>query len=256
MPGAVDAPAAAWLPGTERKAVRGPAAPLAAGEAGAVPTAVRLPGTVPRTLAERVAAADTVPTAPPASSPAPGRKAPPGPALSRHLAAAPRFRAIGPTAAVGAIQAPGAVLCLPAPGDLPAMCRQTAVLNPPARQRRRDSPAHRHPGSPTVLIPVRQEAQCPGAERLTLPRPGPARQERRLRADRPPANPRLTAGRAAASQAPVPATVRGAAAYNPPADEPPVNPLLTADRAAALRVPAPAAARVGIAPVRPRAVLQ
>lgn len=214
------------------------------------------PGAAPRISAEHVAAADTAPTAPPASRPAPGRKAPPSPALSRHPAAAPRSRATGPTAAVGAIQAPGAVLCLPAPGDPPAMCRQTAVLNRPIRQRRRGGPVHRHPNSLTALVPARQEAQCPGAERLTHPRPGPARQERRPQADRPPANPQLTAGRAAASQAPVPAAAQGAAAYNPPADEPPVNPLLTADRAAASRVPAPAAVRAGIAPVRPRAVLQ
>lgn len=126
-PGAADAPAVARLPGTKRKAARGPAAPLAAGEAGAVPAAVRLPGTVPRTSADRVAAAGIHTTAPaskvPPSRPAPGRKIRPRHPLSRIIPAA--LGQTLPGAADGPSR-PGEALCPLEPGIPTAMCHPPA----------------------------------------------------------------------------------------------------------------------------------
>lgn len=168
-PGAEDAPAAAQLPGTERKAARGPAAPLAAGEVGAVSAAVRLPGTVPRTSADRVAAAGIPTTAPaskvPPSRPAPGRKIPPRHPPSRNIPAAPRRTLPG---AVDGPSRPGEALCGPEPATPTAMCR------PPAR--------------PTRLRLVRRGQAVPGpvpqGQRPRAALPNPARQGRLRKAPR------------------------------------------------------------------------
>ena len=178
-PGAGEAPAAAQLPGTERKAARGPAAPLGAGEVGAVPAAVRLLGTVPRTSADRVAAAGIPTTAAaskvPPSRPAPGRKIRPRHPPSRSIPAAPRRTLPG---AAGGPSRPGEALCGLEPATPTAMCR------PPAR--------------PTRLHLVRRGQAVPGpvpkGQRPKAALPIPARQER----ERTPSPPDLPIPRAAA----------------------------------------------------------
>lgn len=174
-PGAADAPTAARLPRAGRRAARGPAAPLAAGEAGAVSAAVRLPGTVPRTSADRVAAAGIPTTAPaskvPPSRQMPGRKIRPKHPPSRSIPAAPRRTLPG---AAGDPSRPGEVLCGLEPATPKAMCR------PPARPTRlrlvRRGQAV--PSGPVRPIPARQERLRKAPRRSTPTVLSPARQER------------------------------------------------------------------------------
>ena len=132
-PGAADAPTAARLLGAERRMEDGLTIPLAAGAPLEVVGGTVGPGTAPRALAARMAAAGIPTTVPaskvPPSRPAPGRKIRPRHRPSRNIPAALRQTLPG---AAGGPSRPGKAPCPLEPGSPTAMCRHPAR---PARLR-------------------------------------------------------------------------------------------------------------------------
>ena len=182
-PGAADAPTAARLLGAERRMEDGLTIPLAAGAPLEVVGGTVGPGTAPRALAARMAAAGTLTTAPASKTPpsrqAPGRKIrpklPPGAAILTPLRRIHHVAAGGPSR-------PGKAPCPLEPGTPTAMCRM--VL-------RRTGRAHRgrtgHPlfSSPTLPAPAGQEQRRKPRRRNSQMRHSPAPQEQRRPASLP-----------------------------------------------------------------------